>query len=320
MDRNWTQFTRVALRPTVWAIGVAAAVLMTGCSSSNSARTADSTPGSQAATSTRSGEGAQSASTESTPEMTRRLDSIAVLGHSGATGTLSDRQNITRDAHENSWATGENPRVRSIYWRLLENHPAMEGHNFNAAVNGSTVNDLESQFNALLLEADPQPDVVLIQTIDNDMRCDGTDPDNYTPFAQTLDDVLTAIAEEIPNVQFYLTGPWATVENWTAWAATDVEKVQQNSGNGPCDVFKENGQPSARGIRSTQAIVDSYWARVESVCARHHGCSTDHGAQERFMPTDRDVAWDRNHLSIAGHRKYAKIAWSEFPEQIKNRP
>jgi len=34
MDRNWTQSTRVAsLHPTVWAIGVAAAVLMTGSSS-----------------------------------------------------------------------------------------------------------------------------------------------------------------------------------------------------------------------------------------------------------------------------------------------
>ena len=106
MDRNWTHSTCAASSQTVWAIGVAAAVLMTGCSPSNSAGTADSTPSSQAATSTPSVDGAQSASTESTPEMTRRLDSIAVLGHSGATGTLSDRQNITRDAHENSWATG----------------------------------------------------------------------------------------------------------------------------------------------------------------------------------------------------------------------
>jgi hypothetical protein len=248
MDRNWKQATRAAsLPPTVWAIGVAVAVLMTGCSSSNGSETAGSTPGIEDASSTSSADGAQSASAESTPQMTRRLDSIAVLGHSGATGTLSDRQNITRDAHENSWATGENPRVRSIYWRLLQDHPAMEGHNFNAAVNGSTVNDLESQFEALLTEADPLPDVVLIQTIDNDMRCDGTDADNYAPFARTLDDALATIEEKIPNVQFYLVSQWATVENWTAWAANDVEKVQQNSGNGPCDVFKENGQPSARG-------------------------------------------------------------------------
>lgn len=87
MDRNWKQPTRAAsLLPTVWTIGLAVAVLMTGCSSSNSSETADSTPGTQEASSTRSGDGAQSASAGSTPQMTRRLDSIAVLGHSGATG------------------------------------------------------------------------------------------------------------------------------------------------------------------------------------------------------------------------------------------
>ena len=305
-----------------WTVPLAASgLLLVACSSGEPAAKTSELSSVESSASPSSPDDSGSASSRPTPALTPRLDSIAVIGHSGATGTLSDRQNITRDAHENSWATGENPRVRSIYWRLLQDHPAMEGHNFNAAVNGSTVNDLESQFNALLLEADPVPDVVLIQTIDNDQRCDGTDPDNYSPFAKTLDDVLTTIEEEIPNVQFYLVSQWATVENWTAWAANDVEKVEQNSGNGPCDVFKENGQPSARGMRSMQAIVDAYWARVESVCARHDGCFTDHGVQQqRFMPTDPDVAWDRNHLSIAGHRKYAEIAWSEFPEQIKSRP
>ena len=35
----------------------------------------------------------------------RRCPHLSLLGHSGATGTLSDRQNITRDAHENSWGS-----------------------------------------------------------------------------------------------------------------------------------------------------------------------------------------------------------------------
>ena len=43
-----------------------------------------------------------------------------------------------------------------------------------------------------------------------------------------------------------------------------------------------------------QAIVDSYWTRVEPVCKRHEGCFTDHAQLERFMPTDRDLSWDPN--------------------------
>ena len=76
--------------------------------------------------------------TDAAPARTRRLDSIAVLGHSGATGTMSDPGDPSRDAHENSWATGDNPEVESIYLRLREDHPDLKGHNFNAAVNGTT--------------------------------------------------------------------------------------------------------------------------------------------------------------------------------------
>ena len=218
-------------------------------------------------------------------------------------------------------ATGDNPQVRSIYWRLLQDHPALKGNNFNGAVNGTNVGNLKTQFAALLVEADPVPDVILIQTVDNDIRCNGTDSVNYAQFAQALDDALTVMAKEIPNVQFYLTSPWGSVKDWTAWAATHPEKVLENSGSGPCDVFDENGGPSARGMRSMQAIYDSYWAQVEEVCTRHDGCYTDHGQLlKQFIPTDQDIAADLNHLSIAGHRKYAEIAWSEFPEQIKTRP
>ncbi len=56
-------------------------------------------------------------------------DSIVVLGHSGATGANSDPKNLSRDARENSWATGTNPTVNSIYLRVLAKNPAAVSHN-----------------------------------------------------------------------------------------------------------------------------------------------------------------------------------------------
>jgi hypothetical protein len=56
----------------------------------------------------------------------------------------------------------------------------MRGHNYNFAVNGTTVDNIEFQLQRLLGGADPLPDVLIVQTIDNDMRCDGTDPENWT--------------------------------------------------------------------------------------------------------------------------------------------
>jgi hypothetical protein len=253
------------------------------------------------------------------PAATPELDAIAVVGHSGATGTMSDPANPMRDAVENSWATGDNPEVQSLYLRLLRTHPALEGHNYNGAVNGTTVSRLAEQFDTVLQSAEVVPDVVLIQSIDNDMRCDGTDATNYRPFADTLDEQLTAISARAPGAQFYFTSQWADVEAWTRWAAHQEAQVLDNSGSGPCDVFDATGRPRPAGIRSTQRIVDAYWARIERVCAAHEGCFTDGGAEQRFVPTDRDLSVDLNHLSIAGHAKYAAIAWQALPAAIKNR-
>ena len=71
--------------------------------------------------------GSPPASANSTRDVatTAQMDAIAVLGHSGATGTMSDPQDPSRDATENSWATGENPHVRSVYQRLVERYPAI---------------------------------------------------------------------------------------------------------------------------------------------------------------------------------------------------
>jgi hypothetical protein len=299
---------------TRWLAGVVAAVLLMACGADADSPSGSAKPATSGDTST----DAPTTSAAPVGTSTRRLDSIAVLGHSGATGTLSDPDDPLRDAHENSWATGSNPEVQSIYLRLLADHPAMKGHNYNHAINGARVDDLEFEFDNLLVEADPLPDIILIQVVDNDMQCDGTDPDNYRPFAATLDDALTRMSRQIPGVRFYLVSQWASVRSWTAWASGHEGQVGANSGNGRCDVFDSKGRPRPAGMHSLQRIVDAYWRQVEEVCADHPGCFTDGAVQNAFVPTDSDVAQDLNHLSIAGHKKYAALAWQAFPEVIKN--
>ena len=202
-----------------------------------------------------------------TPRATPELDSIAVLGHSGATGFMSDAQDPWRDATENSWATGENPVVRSIYQRLAQQHPAMRGHNYNYAVNGTKVNNIETQLHRLLAEVDPLPDVVIVQTTDNDMRCDGSDPENHAAFGSTLNRMLRLVQERVPDVALFLVSRWATEETWATLASRHPEHVAANSGSGPCDVFTSDGKVRREGVRSKQSIVDGYWAEVEE-CAR----------------------------------------------------
>lgn len=138
-------------------------------------------------------------------------------------------------------------------------------------------------------------------------------------FGDTLDAALDRIESVLPRVQLYLVSQWATVRSWTAWASRHGMLVADNSGTGPCDVFDGSGRPRPVGMRSLQNIVDAYWTQVEWVCAAHDRCFTDGNVQRRFRPTDSLVAGDLGHLSVAGHRAYARLAWQALPQEIKQR-
>ena len=158
-----------------------------------------------------------------------------------------------------------------------------------------------------------------MQILDNDMRCDGTDSANYTPFGRTLARVLDRLTSQIPDVQVFFVSPWANADLWTDWVAGHPDKRRRNSGTGPCAVFDNAGKRRPEGIRSQQEIIDSYRREIADACSTHARCSTDEGAELAFVPTDADVAPDLAHLSVAGHRKYAEIAWQALPDEIKDR-
>jgi hypothetical protein len=260
-----------------------------------------------------------SPSTPAAPVDTPELDAIAVVGHSGATGTGTDPNNAYADVPANSWATGDNPEVESVYQRLLATHPALEGHNYNGAVNGTDVFAHIDQA-AAVMERSPLPDVVLVQTIDNDEQCDGTDKEHVTTFAEGLDDVITTVLDASEHSQVFLVSQWATVEEYGDAVERFPNAVAANSGTGPCAIFDPEGKPDRAGRKSLQAIVDMYWTTVERVCGRHPRCFTDHEVMKGMKVRPEMLNADYNHLSVAGHREYARLAWAALPDEIKNRP
>ena len=107
-------------------------------------------------------------------------NAIAVLGHSGATGYNSDPKRPGVDARENSWATGDNPAVNSIYLRLLALNPVVRGHNTNVDVAGSDVDALAGRADQALATR-PLPELFLIQSVDNDIRATAPTPTTTHP-------------------------------------------------------------------------------------------------------------------------------------------
>jgi len=62
-----------------------------------------------------------------------RDDRASGPGHSNATGEDSDPAQPHAVIRANSWATGTNPAVSSIYLKILAKNPAIKGHDFNLA-------------------------------------------------------------------------------------------------------------------------------------------------------------------------------------------
>ena len=93
---------------------------------------------------------------------------VIAIGHSGLTGENSDPDRPFQPALENSWATGTNPDVNSVYQRLVGVQPETEGHVANTAVGGGVSEQLPDQARTAM-DIVPTPELVVIQTIDNDM-------------------------------------------------------------------------------------------------------------------------------------------------------
>lgn len=235
-------------------------------------------------------------------------DAIVVMGHSGATGYDSNPLLRYSDAPENSWVTGTNPAVNSIYRRILARNPAIKGHALNVARSGSDVTDLIRQAR-IAVASRPTPELFVIQSVDNDIRCDGTDARNNAPFAATLRRTLEFINRRAPKAPIFVVGYWATVQNYAKTIASIPAKRAAESGNQLCSVLDPSGRLRPAGMASLRRIVDAYHARIAATCARVSNCRSDKGALQRLTLVRRDLSPDANHLSIQGLRKMAAIAW-----------
>jgi hypothetical protein len=284
---------------------VAAAVLgLAACGSD------DGSGAPSASSATSSGAPAVSGSATSPVARTPELDAIGVIGHSGATG--ADTAPDGSDVNANSWATGSNPDVQSIYLRLLADHPALERHGWNEAIDGSDVSSLMGQAEALMAE-DPLPDIVLVQSIDNDIRCDGTDEQNYDPFEQSVREVVGYLEQADPGVKLFFVDVWGSAQEYDDAVSTLPHGIDHITDTGPCAAYTPDGKRHPEHEAYLQQVVDAYFARLEKVCAEVEGCATDGGALRDFGLAPQDLTPDLNHLMPSGQAKMAEIVWDHLP-------
>ena len=289
---------RCNLRAAAVAAVASLVVLTAACS--------DTSPGSQAgATASPSTTSAGASATGSVPYV-GYPDSVLVLGHSGATGESSDPAQPGVEVRENSWATGTNPAVKSLYLRLLSVHPQIKGHNVNLAHGGATVDQLVGQAQEAVALRPTNP-LVIIQIMDNDMVCPATGND-YATFESTFVSALKTLDKGLPSSRLFVVSQFGSPAT-NAKALTPAQRVSAG-GTGPCAGIDPRGRLVPKELARLEGIIHQYEARLKAGCLKVSRCRYDEGAFGDVVDRPQYIAPDLNHFSIKGHAQAAAVAWA----------
>lgn len=248
-------------------------------------------------------EKASSPAPKSTPGYS---SSIAVLGHSGATGEGSDPDRPGEEVRANSWATGTNPEVKSLYLRILAKNPAIKGRNLNLAEAGGTVDMLVLQAEEAVSRK-TKPDLFVIQIMDNDIVCP-VSADDLRAFRSTFVSALGTLVKGAPEADIFVVSQFGS-------PATNAKALPPGlrrsfGGVGPCDFLDLDGRLVTKKLARAEKAIHGYEAQLGAGCERFDRCQYDGGAFGRVIDKREYIAPDGNHFSVQGHAKAAAVAWA----------
>lgn len=255
---------------------------------------------------------AGSASPESASSQTSTAPvGLIALGHSALTGENSDPNNPHAPVPENAWATGTNPKVNSIYQRMIAKWPETLDHVYNAAVGGATASTLSAQAR-IALAAVPMPKLVIIQTVDNDLNCP-IEESAIAQFSVSVDDALKTITQASPRslifVVLYGGRPADQFQSDLDAASGDPTILGEMTGPPPCGILDKNHHVQQESARYLAAEVAKFNAQLVTACAKYPSCVTDKGSEYSFTLPRNGANPNNDHLSVVGLAAVAAFFW-----------
>ena len=233
---------------------------------------------------------------------------VMAIGHSWMTGFQSDPTSPATDNAANSWATGSNPAVRSIYQRLLEARPETSGNVVNSARDAATSERLVEQATAGLSRL-PYPALVIVQIVGNDLRCDGTDPEHYAEFRASVRRAVQTIVKASPQTSVLLIGDPGRPAGYAAAIMALPSTPSAFIDTRPCYLFSANRTVNQAEVARVTGLLAAYEAQLARACQGISQCHTDGGAAARMAMHLEDYGEDHRHPSIAGHANIAAAEW-----------
>jgi len=234
--------------------------------------------------------------------------SVVILGDSRGTGADSDPKRHI-DVPSNDWATGTNPAVDSVYLRLLARDPAIKGHNYNLAQDGTNVDVLAYNQAPRAVKLTPAPQLFLISTGGNDMTTCPAHPADVKAYGAALAKALSVLASGAPQSHTFIVSQWGSPAT-TAKALPTLDRQQLGGQGYSCTFFDANGRVMPNKMAQVEATIHSYDAEAQAVCARFSHCRYDGGAFGHVVDKLSYFSENLQELSIAGHAKAAAVAWA----------
>jgi lysophospholipase L1-like esterase len=233
------------------------------------------------------------------------------LGASNTVGFNTDCPDAWMDCPDNSWATGTNPAVDSVYLRLLALDPQLAGNNANDAESGTAMADLDGQAQKAVRR---NADLVLIAMGTND-ACGGRTGvmTKVTVFRDQFTQAMDTLTEGLPDARVHVVSIEDLFQRWESLHA--VPKVANAWRSIPfCPTLltrpTSNAPKDVERRAAVRARVLDFNAVLAQACAEYPQCTTDGGAAFRSPVNVTELSTnDYWHPNIAGQATLAGLVW-----------
>jgi lysophospholipase L1-like esterase len=219
------------------------------------------------------------------------------------------------DCPENSWATGTNSKVNSYYLRLLALNPGISGHNYNDAVSGAKMVELNGQAEKAVSR---HVELVGVLMGANDACTSSLSTmTSVATYKSQFEQAMNTLTSGLPTAQINIGSLpnvyrlWEIFHNNSSAVNTwNSLKICQSLLANPTSTAKADEE---RRIQVRQRV-EEFDTVLQSVCAKYTQCKYDNGAGFKTQFATNDVSTrDYFHPSVEGQALIASIAWTSFP-------
>lgn len=216
------------------------------------------------------------------------------------------------DAPANSWSTGTNSSVNSLYSRILALNPSISGNRYNDARSGAKMIDLAGQ--AVTVNSQHVEYVTILMGANDVCTSSESTMTSVQAFHDRFLNAMNTLASGSPNARVYVVSIPNVYNLWSV-LKTNLAAIAVWSSAGICQSMLANPLSFSqtdvdRRNRVRQRNID-FNTQLQQVCALFVQCRFDNNAvfNTTFVPSDVSTR-DYFHPSIAGQAKLASVTWA----------